>query len=267
MKILDETQQAMTPNEVINNIKTLSKNNGILIKKEQFPSRGIFYNQDIYVTPFTGMDLKDISNIEEANTNQVLYKILSRRVSGISINDILVGDKLWLIYFIRDITYKQMPLKIKDTCPACGKQSVFNYTFDKLVINYYDKHLPNKQIKLPNEDLAEFTFPTIAVESQINRLKNDPNMLESIDDQFMLLASYIKTVNGKKLSLWDAYNYAKGVDAPTFCKIIHMLDKYTFNFPRTAKFTCECGEEVEIPIQLTQNFLIPDFDEFDEDEE
>lgn len=264
MKIIDGSQN-ISPDEIIKAGKSEAahKNTGILVDKNSMPSRGIFYPDDIYVTPFTGMDLKDITSFEENTVNQILFKILSRRVTGIAINDILVGDKLWFIYLIRNITYPDHQIPIKCTCEHCGTQSIQYYTFDKLKVDHYDNRFPDSQIKLPNSDLIEFAFPTIGTESQILRLKNDPNLMEPIDDQFMLLASYIKTINGKKLSIWDAYNYAKNADAATFCKIVRLLDKHSFSFLRTARFECVCGETIETPIQLTQEFFIPDLGDDD----
>ena len=257
MKVLDE-QQEITPSEAIEKLAAeRQKPVGKILDKNLLPSRGAFYKDDIYVTPFTGMDLKDITNIADSNVNGVIYKILGRRLSGINVADILANDKLWFLYYIRDITYAGKPIKIKCTCPVCGAQSVQEYTFDKLNIQYYDNKLPEKQIKLPNGDLLEFTFLTIGTEMQIAKLKNNPALIEPVDDQFMLLASYVKSVNGKKLDLWSVYNYVREVDAPTFCFIIHKLDEYSFVCDRTATFTCQCGEEIKPIIELDQNFFIP----------
>lgn len=249
----------LTPQDIINNpsLQTMKKHDGILLDKSMLPSNGVFYPNDIYVTPFTGMDLKDLTNIE-GSVNQVLYKILSKRVKGVEITDILTNDKLWFIYYIRNITYKNRPIQIKCTCPECGAQSLHEFTFEKLNIEHYNNHLPSKQLKMPNEDMVEFTFPTIGTENAIVRLKNNPANIEPIDDQFMLLASYIKTINGKKLTLWDAYNYVQSVDAMTFCFIINTLDKYTFTCDRTADFVCpECGAKLSPIIEMDQEFFIP----------
>lgn len=203
------------------------------------------------------MDLKDLTNIE-GNVNQVLYKILSKRIQGIEVTDILTNDKLWFIYYIRNITYKNRPIQIKCDCPKCGTQSVHEFTFEKLNVKHYNEHLPDKQLKMPNEDLVEFTFPTLGTENAIARIKNNPAVIEAIDDQFMLLASYIKTINGKKLSIWDAYSYVKEVDAMTFCYIINTLDKYAFVCDRTATFICpDCGEEINPIVEMDQEFFIP----------
>ena len=99
-----EDNKNLTPQDIINNpsLQTAKKRDGILLDKAMLPSNGVFYPNDIYVTPFTGMDLKDLTNIE-GSVNQVLYKILSKRVQGVEIADILTNDKLWFIYYIRNI--------------------------------------------------------------------------------------------------------------------------------------------------------------------
>ena len=257
MRVIDEDQN-ITPDEAIQQVVAQKqKPTGKLLDKSLLPSRGAFYPDDIYVTPFTGIDLKDITNIADGNVNAVIYKILSRRLTGIDIAKILANDKLWFLYYIRDITYSGKPIKIKCTCPVCGAQSIQEYTFDKLNVHHYDNKLPEKQIELPNGDMIEITFPTIGTENQIARLKNNPALIEPIDDQFMLLASYVKSVNGKMMDLWSVYNYVRSTDAPTFCFIIHKLDEFSFICDRTATFACPCGEEIKPIIELDQNFFIP----------
>lgn len=258
MKRIDN-DDIIAPSDIIQQLKseTKQKHNGVLLKKDLLPSNGAFYPDDIYVTPFTGLDLKDITNITDENVNAVLYKILNRRIFGIDTSKILTNDKLWLIYYIRSITYKDNPIKMKCVCDKCESQSIQTYTIDKLSVKHYDKHLPDSQTKMPNDDLVEFTFPTIGSENQIMRLKNDPNLLEPIDEQIMLLASYIDTVNGRKLSLWDAYQYVKNCDAPTFCFIIHTLDEYSFGCDRTMEWTCDCGASNSSIVELSQEFFIP----------
>ncbi len=255
MKVIDTPE--LTPDQVIAQaMQAKQKPTGKLLDKKLLPSRGVFYPNDIYVTPFTGMDLKDLTNIT-TNVNQVIYKILGKRIQGVAVNDILINDKLWFLYYIRDLTYKGKEIAVKCTCPNCGAQTVKQYTFDKLHVVHYDKHLPDKQLKMPNDDLVEFAFPTIGTEIQINRLKNDPNVIEAIDDQFMLLASYIKSINGKKQSIMDTYFYVQNVDAMTFCFIVNTLDKYSFVCDRTASFTCDCGAELNPIIEMDQDFFIP----------
>lgn len=255
-EITDEIEHIDAQDSISNqSVQTTKK--GILLDKSLLPSNGVFYQNDIYITPFTGMDLKDLTNID-GSVNQILYKILSKRVQGINTVDILTNDKLWFIYYIRNITYKNRPIQIKCTCPECNSQSVYDFTFEKLNVEHYDNHLPSKQLKMPNEDMIEFTFPTIGTENAILRIKNNPQIIEAIDDQFMLLASYIDTVNGKKMSIWDAYNYIKEVDAMTFCFIINTLDKYSFACDRTANFVCpECGAKLNPIVEMDQEFFIP----------
>ena len=260
MRVFDESEQ-LTPNEVINNnkVQQLTVNNReITLDKKLLPSNGAFYEADIKITPFSGMDLKNITRVQEGTSNQVILNILSKRISGIDIGQILTNDKLWFIYYIRDITYHGAPVKMKCNCPHCSKQSIQQYTIDKLNVIHYNGKLPDSQVKLPNGDLVEFKFPTISSEQQIQRLKNDPNNFEAVDDEFALLASYIKTVNGKHVNLFRAYEMMSTIDAESFCYIVHKLDEFAFVCDRTAQFICpECGETFNEFVPFTQEFFIP----------
>ena len=63
MRIIEEGQ-ALTPEELIaQQAQSKPQHVGKLLDKSLLPSKGAFYTDDIYVTPFTGMDLKDIYQI------------------------------------------------------------------------------------------------------------------------------------------------------------------------------------------------------------
>lgn len=237
-------------------------NNRVLLNKEMLPSRGRFYPNDIYIRKLNAKEIKDLSTLKPNTANSVFNTILVGCIEGIELKDILINDKIWLIYYLRSITYNDMPFPVKVKCDECGRESKEMFTLDKLYVTYADTPLP-KEIKLPNGDVIEPCWPTIGTEIQINRLKNDPNVIEIIDEEIMTICSHIKTVNGKNMSLFDAYTYftgddsrGSGLDFAAFCQ---GLKPATFGARPLFTTECPCGEKVYTEITLTPSFFLPTF--------
>lgn len=260
MKIVND-EEVLDINSKIKEVPNLTtiKKCDILLDKTLMPSRGKFYNSDIFVKKFSAKNIKDLSNIQMeqlGQINQIIYKVLTDCVSGIDLNSILTNDKIWLIYYLRDLTYNSMPIKIKSVCPHCEKTTIQEYTLDKLSVTYYDKEFPDKY-KLLNGDEVTFRFPTIGTEIQTKRLKNDPQSYDVIDDEFMLLASHIHTINGKSISLYNVYNYVCNLEPMAFSNLVNTISDYYCICERIANFKCSCGETVNEVIGFNQQFFLP----------
>lgn len=238
------------------------KSNKVLLNKELLPSRGTFYPNDIYVRKLNAKEIKDLSTVKPSNVDVVFNSIISDCLEGMELKNILLNDKLWLIYYLRSITYNDMPFAVKVKCPHCGRETKEQFVLNRLNVKYADTPLP-KQIELPNGDVIEPCWPTIGVELQINRLKNDPNVIEEIDSDIMTICAHIKTINGKTATLFDAYSYFTGDDcrgsAMDFNAFCQGLKPATFGARPLFTTDCPCGEEVYSEITLSPDFFLPSF--------
>lgn len=255
-KIVDELTEAAA-------VKPIAKNNNeILLNKELLPSRGRYYPGDIHVRKLNAKEIKDLSTIKAATANGVFNAILADCIKGIELKDILLNDKLWLIYYLRSITYNDMPFPVRVTCPSCGRKTTEMFTLNRLNVTYADTPLP-EEIKLPNGDVITPCWPTIGTELQINRLKNDENVVEVIDEDIMTICAHIKAVNGKPMDLFHAYMYftgedsrGSGMDFGAFCQ---GLKPATFGARPLFTTDCVCGEEIYSEITLSPSFFLPTF--------
>lgn len=244
-------------------VKEITKtSNKILLNKEMLPSRGRYYENDITVRKLNAKEIKDLSRITPTTANSVFNAILADCIEGIDYKDILLNDKIWFIYYLRSITYNDMPYKVKVKCPECGRETYEIYTLDKLYVTYADTPLPDT-ITLPNGDVIEPCWPTISTEIQINRLKNNPNIIEVIDEDFMTICAHIKTLNGKELTLFDAYQYFTGEDSRgsgyDFASFCQSLKPAIFGARPLFVTDCTCGEDVYTEVTLTPSFFLPTF--------
>ena len=232
--------------------------NKFIIDKNLLPSRGRYYNSDLYARKLSAIECKDLSKVRRDNVNAVFNKVIGSAISGIDLSDILVNDKLWLIFYLRSVTYDDQPINVIGTCKSCENSKIYQYRLKDLDITYADQVLP-EYFDLPNGDKITLRFPTIDTEIEVSKTKANPNMIENIDEDVMTIASHIRTINGETVGVYEAYEYfVRGNgSAKDFSKLTTILRDYSFGAKPIAKFKCECGEEVLAEVLLTSDFFLP----------
>jgi len=241
-------------------VEANTNSNQIMINKDSLPSKGSYYPNDIFARKLNAKEIKQLSTVDQQNVNAVFNKIIGDCLTGVEMRDILINDKIWFIYYLRSITFNDMAMNVRCHCDLCGTDSNQDYVLNKLLVTHPAKDLP-EAIKLPNKDTITPGFPTIGTEIQINRLKNDPNVIETVDEEIMTICAHINEINGKKVSLWDAYCYfsvdgckGSGYDFAYFCQ---SMKDYVFGAKSFFKTDCSCGEEIYGEISLTPDFFVP----------
>lgn len=229
----------------------------MLFDKSLLPSRGKFYPETIYVKKMNTKNIKNLSTITEQNANYIFNTILTNCVLGIDTNKILIGDKLWFIYYLRALTFDDRPVIIKHKCEHCGSNVVLEYRLKNLMVEYLDKEVP-PAITLDNGDVIATKFPDIASEIQTARLKNSDDIIENIESDLLDFAVNIASINGKKVKLMEAYEYVCNMDASCFADLVQTMSTFMFTVKPYGEFQCpECGETVIEKIAFTPSFFLP----------
>lgn len=232
----------------------------VLIDKNLLPSRGRYYNTDLYARKLSAIEVKDLSKIKTNNVNSVFNQTLSNAISGINYEDIKINDKLWLIYYLRAFTYSDVPFKVLGGCVKCGETSWFDYQLKDLDVTYANEDL-EKEVTMSNGDKLTVAFPTIGDEIEIAAIKADPNYLENIDTDVMTVAAHVKSINGEYVSIYEAYtNFANGKwSASDYSHLLTHLKKYAFGARPKAVFKCpKCKETIYVDVPLGSNFFLPE---------
>ena len=231
--------------------------NSVLLDKSLLPSRGKFYPETIYFSKLNTINIKNLDTLTEQNVNNVINNVISTSIFGMEPGKILTGDKIWLIYYLRSITYNDLPFRLRGTCPACENICNYDFVLRNLDVTYLDKEVP-EYIELSNGDKVSVTFPTISTDSAINRIKNDANIIIEINPELLEMASYITKVNDKRIGLMQAYEYIAKLDGMSFSVFTNTLSDYIFSAKPVGKFTCpKCGEEILLPVPFTPAFFLP----------
>ena len=251
MKSIRETEEKVQ--------KPGPKSNKILINKDLLPSKGKYYKTDLYSRKLSAIEMKELSKVTRESVDRVFNSTIASAIDGIELADVQRNDKLWLIYYLRSITYNDIPMKVQGVCKSCGKKDWYDYRLMNLDVVYAEKEL-EKELVLPNGDTLELRFPTIGDEIEIARTKNNPAYIENIDADVMTVASHISSINGESVSIYEAYTYfARGKgSAMDYAKLVSHLKKFAFGARPYAKFQCSCGEYAEAEVPLTSDFFLPE---------
>ena len=251
MKSIRETEEKVQ--------KPGPKSNKILINKDLLPSKGKYYKTDLYSRKLSAIEMKELSKVTRESVDRVFNSTIASAIDGIELADVQRNDKLWLIYYLRSITYNDIPMKVQGECKSCGKKDWYDYRLMNLDVVYAEKEL-EKELVLPNGDTLELRFPTIGDEIEIARTKNNPAYIENIDADVMTVASHISSINGESVSIYEAYTYfARGKgSALDYAKLVSHLKKFAFGARPYAKFSCSCGEYAEAEVPLTSDFFLPE---------
>lgn len=232
----------------------------VMLDKGLLPSRGKFYKNPIYVRKLKVLDIKNLSTINADNVNNVVNTVLQNCVFGIDYKDIQIGDKVWLVFYLRAFTYNDLPFRLRGECPECNTISNYNYQLRDLDVVYLAEDFKEEDMKLTlgNKDELVMTFPTVSTELSLNKLKNNDQIIEEINSELLELAGYLKSVNGRELSLLKAYEYITNMEPLDFSKFGNELMKYIFTARPQAKFKCPaCGEEVTLQMAFVPAFFMP----------
>jgi len=116
------------------------------------PSKYKLYPQGtiIYGRPLRVIEVKQLSQMGEENSGNVINSILRSATKGIKIEDILIADKVYILFWLRANTYKDSGYKVDFNCLKCKKPSSYSFALDALDVTYikddYDEETP---IQLP----------------------------------------------------------------------------------------------------------------------
>lgn len=236
----------------------LLKREKIPINPEMLPSKGKMYKSQLYARKLNAIQMKELSKLTKDNVDRVVDNIISKNITGVDFKDLMKSDKLWLLYFLRAITYNDYPYKVRGVCDSCEEKSWVEYQLKDLLVTYYNGEI--EDLVLPNGDKISFKFPTVKDEQEGEAIKNNPGYIELIDSDLMGTIDFIREINNKRISLYEAYSYfirGKGSALDYAHYITHIKDK-VFGCRPGAKFKCSCGGDIYAEIPLDATFFLPD---------
>ena len=112
---------------------------------------------------------------EEAQDKVFLEFVKSLvKTTGIEFEDLYYPDYVFLIYQIREVTYKLFPLKLYYTCEDCGKRQSIEVKIDELQIETLDEKLKDT-IDLENFGEVAIRFKQIKDDNKVTEFLKSKN--------------------------------------------------------------------------------------------
>lgn len=232
--------------------------NGTMLNSELLPSKGVFYSSPLYVKKLSTIDIKNLNTMNEENANAVLNSVLANCITGIPFNSLLQADKLWLIFYLRSFTYNDYPVSIKYECPDCKKHAIFEAKIADFDVKYLSEDF-NENLELPSGRKIIVQYPTMGHEQKANQLKRNDQLIEAVDPELIDVACYIKAIDGQNVSLMQAYEALKNMDAMDFVTFSNYMIDYAVGLNPVMKIPCSCGNEVAKRVSFTPDFFMPKF--------
>ena len=215
------------------------------------PSKCKFYTlpdpaSPVSVRPMTFEDEKAIATIKKADKTDPINYLLSKCVNNLNISDLLLMDKLYLLYKIREVSYGS-DYKSIITCPKCFSDSEVNIDISKLLLNEVPDDLSDpRKVRLPTlKKEITLRFPRLKDEKYLNFLENKNiqlwRFIEDIDGHTdkQVISKVIE-----KLPIKDMH------------VIISELTKPEYGLDSKINFICgDCEGETVVDIPIGENFF------------
>lgn len=231
---------------------------------EGLPTRYKLYPEGtkIFGRPLTVKEVKLLASIGEDNFDFIVNQILYSAIKGIDIQDLLVVDKIYLIFWLRANTYKNDGYSSTYTCPKCKRENSYLFGVADLVVKELsDSFVPGEPLQLlTTDDTVVIQFTTVKDENLIANFQKGKT--EKFDEDVLAMASMIKSINGSDLSLRLKYEYVTNMNPEDYAYLYSYIQENEVGVAPVAKMECQhddCREEISIEIRFHEEFFLPKY--------
>ena len=232
------------------------------------PSKFKFYpsGTKLYGRPLRLSEIKKLTTMNENNYNIILKDVLSSSIKGISIEDICVADKIYLIFWLRANTYKNSNFITSYICEHCGRKTEYTFDLDCFEINYVPDDFELAPLRLLNKNV-ELTLDFLRIRDEDTVIKFQESLkngLASYDEDTIMIASMIKAIDGKKINIRQACEFINSLeDFPEdYAYLVSYVTEVDFGIVREIKAVCnykDCREVNKVPVSFRPEFFIPKY--------
>lgn len=208
----------------------------MIVKKIKLGSNGQVEGipSEITVRALKGKELSLIfTSLTEASIDTVIKAIVEE---DIDIGLLPDEDRFQILLTAKEITFGP-EIKQQFLCPYCNHTFEHTMLVDDLEFTSLEKELFTKEHELSNGDKIKLRLPNKSIWQQIEKARNTLNYTFDYDYLF-LLASKIKIVNSKELSITGVIDYLENLPGKYFREISD-LTKFKFGYTKTYEIECE----------------------------
>ena len=231
------------------------------------PSKGYLYPKGTKILgrPFTVKEVKRLATLNENNYNTIIKDILNSCIRGIDVNTILVSDKIYIIFWLRANTYKDANFTTPYICEHCGRENEFVFDVGQFDFTYLRDQFTEDDLKLTllNGDVLELKYLSVSDEDRINQFKQQlRGGLSEYDDMDIAVASMLKAINGKPVSMKSGCEYLENIDPRSWAQLNSFIGDIDFGVTPEISAKCKyhkCGEVSQVKVTFRPEFFIPKY--------
>ena len=225
------------------------------------PSKSLLYPKGTQISarPMKVLEIKKLSTINEDNADFIVNDTIRRTIRGIKFEDILIADKLFLIMWLRDNSYRDSKYVVEYKCGKCENKGDFHFELSQLEVQYLSDNFTDV-ITLNNGRKFKYKFLTIGDEIKINRFKENNNSIGEIDSELLTIAYMLDEINVDNKSLLEKYWNITNLSPEEFSYITSYIDKYGMGIKPYINVLCnKCGGSTPVGISFRSDFFFPTY--------
>lgn len=237
------------------------------IEIKGLPSGNAFYKNSLGMPiKLRGQPLKvkDILSLNVAKSSgefEIIDNIIQRRIKGVSVNDLLEMDRLYIMAWLREQSFIRTPLKVNYfKCSECGHQNRdVTISIKDFIIYSLQSGTKDPKFDLPvSQQRVELKYERHGdVKRVINYIKENESFREITDSDAYLfrIASMLK---GK--SIESGIEFLEKLCPEDFAAINTVVNSMETGITNIAKVKCgkeECQHENLIRIPFSGDFYLP----------
>jgi len=233
---------------------------------KEIPSQYKLYPAGVKIEarPLEVIEVKKLASINEGNAEYVINDIIKRavRITGMnSVDDLYLADKLYIVFWLRAVSFRDSSYVIDFNCPKCEKKSTYHFEVKNLDVNYLkDDYDIGTEIEMESGDIIKLRYLKLRDEFEMEQfIDTHKKLLGEIDADLLALGCMMYDINGKTTStLAERYNYVLGLTAGDLSYLVTYTDEYKIGVEPVMNIECnECGGNVPMGVTFRGDFFLP----------
>jgi hypothetical protein len=216
----------------------------------------------LYGRPLKVLEVKKLATIDENNVNSIINDILAKTIKGINIRDLLLADKLFLVFWLRANTYKDSSYSVAFKCPRCKVDSAYSFSLDSISIKYIkDDYENSRKYTLPiSKNEITTKYLTVGNEDMGEEFKNKYKEVLEINDEVLGVALSIAKIDSKEFTLYDNYMYLINMNPGDYSYLETNILKNDVGIDPIMTVKCnKCGGNSPVGVTFREDFFVPDY--------
>ena len=234
----------------------------IPIPHDVLPSSGNGYEGQLEGRPLNATEIKSLSTMNQKNSEALVDSVLKVAIRGVSFESLKIADKMFLLMWLRQNTYKRTGYTMNYECPDCEAKFQSSFDVDMLEVIQLDDYSEEKfHVEINGKDF-KIKHRTIADEIIVKEfLKKNASSPINWDVEMLETASSIESIDDEPISLLAKYRIITDEDKFTpddFNDLLATINSVGIGIKPIIEVTCvKCGGKGQSLIPFRPDFFLP----------